>query len=180
VYDPYGNLLSQSGPLSTANLYRFSSKEQHINGGMYYYGYRFYEPSLQRWINRDPIGERDGRNVYRFVGNDPVGRLDFLGLCKFGFSFFWEKEIIGVRILKTWQPGRGWIICHFSKALVERHRCYVCQNGVITMHIEEDLSDPVVMKSPDGERHASDEGDTPQDICRSYWDRNTPPEYVPY
>ena len=40
-----------------ANIYRFSSKEIHANSGMYYYGYRFYDPWLQRWLNRDPIDE---------------------------------------------------------------------------------------------------------------------------
>ncbi len=56
-YDPYGNTISSSGSLSAANVYRFSSKEIHVNSGMYYYLYRFYDPNLQRWINRDPIGE---------------------------------------------------------------------------------------------------------------------------
>jgi RHS repeat-associated protein len=39
------------------NLYRFSSKELHATSGLVYYLYRFYEPSLQRWPNRDPLGE---------------------------------------------------------------------------------------------------------------------------
>src|SRR5262245_2751821 len=61
-YDPYGNLISSSGPLATNNVYRFSSKEVHVLSGMYYYGYRWYEPNLQRWINRDPLGELGGAN----------------------------------------------------------------------------------------------------------------------
>jgi hypothetical protein len=43
-YDPYGRLLYSSGSLAGANLYRFSSKEIHVNSGLYYYGYRFYDP----------------------------------------------------------------------------------------------------------------------------------------
>jgi RHS repeat-associated protein len=54
-YDPFGNLISQSGSLANANVYRFSSKEIHVASGMYYYGFRFYDPNLQRWIDRDPI-----------------------------------------------------------------------------------------------------------------------------
>jgi RHS repeat-associated protein len=57
LYDPYGRILSQSGPLAAANLYRFSSKEFHVNSGLVYYLYRFYDPSLQRWINRDSLAE---------------------------------------------------------------------------------------------------------------------------
>jgi RHS repeat-associated protein len=44
------------------------------------YGYRFYVPELGRWINRDPIGERGGVNVYAFVGNNGLRRIDLLGL----------------------------------------------------------------------------------------------------
>lgn len=56
-YDPFGNTISFSGSLANENLYRFSSKEINTNNNLYYYGYRFYNPSLQRWLNRDPITE---------------------------------------------------------------------------------------------------------------------------
>ncbi len=79
-YDPFGNTISQSGTLAAANLYRFSSKEIHINSGMYYYGYRFYDPSLQRWINRDPAFEAGGFNLYRFADNAPLDFFDPWGL----------------------------------------------------------------------------------------------------
>src|SRR5205085_3309695 len=42
LYDPFGNLLSATGPLAEANLYRFSSKETHVNSGLSYYLYRYY------------------------------------------------------------------------------------------------------------------------------------------
>ncbi len=83
-YDPYGRLMAQSGTLATANLYRFSSKELHAKSGMYYYGFRFYDPHLQRWLNRDPIGELGGDNLYAYINNDPVGGTDPFGLMKSG------------------------------------------------------------------------------------------------
>ena len=61
-YDPYGNLMSSSGTLASANVYRFSSKE-YINNAGYYYLYRFYDPYLQRWLNRDPIAEWGHRDL---------------------------------------------------------------------------------------------------------------------
>jgi len=93
-YDPFGNYISQSGSLAAANVYRFSSKEIHINSGMYYYGYRFYDPYLQRWLNRDLLGEPGfeglrrrapdllgrGPNLYEFVSNTPLNMVDALGL----------------------------------------------------------------------------------------------------
>jgi RHS repeat-associated protein len=79
-YDPFGNTISQSGGLADANVYRFSSKEVHAASGMYYYGYRFYDPAVQRWINRDPIGEKGGYDLYSFVLNDPNEIVDSFGL----------------------------------------------------------------------------------------------------
>jgi RHS repeat-associated protein len=78
-YDPYGNLLGMSGSLAEANLYRFSSKEWHSSAGLYYYGFRYYEPNSQRWLTRDPIQEIGGINLYAFVFNDP-SRADSWGL----------------------------------------------------------------------------------------------------
>jgi RHS repeat-associated protein len=78
-YDPYGRLLYTSGSLAGANVYRFSSKEIHVNSGLYYYGFRFYYPNLQRWLSRDPINENGGVNLYGFVRNDPIRRCDAFG-----------------------------------------------------------------------------------------------------
>jgi RHS repeat-associated protein len=107
LYDPFGSILSQSGSLAGANLYRFSSKEFHVRSGLVYYLYRFYDPNLQRWINREPLGDYvnirralvryavAGRqplpfeqwgdtDLYGFAGNDPVLYYDYIGLSWFG------------------------------------------------------------------------------------------------
>src|SRR2546425_3618583 len=86
-YDPFGNTISSSGTQASANVYRFSSKEIHVNTGIYYYGYRFYDPNLQRWLNRDPMGEVGGLNLYQAFLNspfdtyDPLGEFPYLFLC---------------------------------------------------------------------------------------------------
>jgi RHS repeat-associated protein len=80
LYDPFGNTLSLSGPLASANTYRFSSKEWNANSGLYYYLYRFYDPNLQRWLNQDPIEEEGGLNLYGYVANNPISLTDPLGL----------------------------------------------------------------------------------------------------
>ncbi|MBP7825185.1 MAG: Colicin-E3 [Verrucomicrobia bacterium ADurb.Bin118] len=48
----------------------------HANAGLYYYGYRFYEPNLQRWLNQDPLEEFGGLNLHQFVFNDPINLTD--------------------------------------------------------------------------------------------------------
>jgi RHS repeat-associated protein len=111
LYDAFGNILSKSGLLADANLYRFSSKEAHPNSGLVYYLYRYYDPTLQRWPNRDPLGEpgfevmarrrkpygilalinaMSGRakselgDLYTFVSNAPIIAIDSFGLDSCG------------------------------------------------------------------------------------------------
>ena len=83
-YDAYGRTISSSGTLAGTNVYRFSSKQWHHNSGLYYYGYRFYNPSLQRWMNRDPIAEEGGLNLYTYVSNHPTEGIDPFGLAEVG------------------------------------------------------------------------------------------------
>jgi len=97
-YDPFGRTLSSAGTLASGNLLRFSSKlwSQSSSGstGLYYYGYRFYDPTSQRWPNRDPIGERGGLNLYGFVGSNPIGKYDPLGNKEVGLG--WGGAIGGM------------------------------------------------------------------------------------
>jgi RHS repeat-associated protein len=79
-YDPFGNPLSESGPKAFINPYWFSSQLYDPDTGFSHYRFRVYVPELQRWLNRDPIEENGGINLYRFVGNNPVNRTDFFGL----------------------------------------------------------------------------------------------------
>ena len=76
LYDGYGNLLGMWGTLAQANTYRFSSKELDARSGLYYYGYRYYAPNFQRWLNQDPIQERGGINLYSFVRKNPINLID--------------------------------------------------------------------------------------------------------
>ncbi|MEW6198851.1 MAG: RHS repeat-associated core domain-containing protein [Planctomycetota bacterium] len=44
------------------------------------FGRRYCSATLGRWINRDPIGDFGGANVYAYVGNNPTNRTDYLGM----------------------------------------------------------------------------------------------------
>lgn len=79
-YDPYGNLLRKEGDYSSANPFRFSTKYTDDGTDLVYYGHRYYSPSLGRFINRDPIEEQGGINLYTFVGNNAVNAWDYLGM----------------------------------------------------------------------------------------------------
>ncbi len=79
-YDPYGNVISGSPGTGLRDAFRFSSKFYDTETDLYYYGYRYLDSEHGRWLNRDPIGEEGGFNLYGFVGSDPVNTWDYLGL----------------------------------------------------------------------------------------------------
>ena len=81
-YGPFGELIRATGPMAKANPFRFSTKYQDNENDMTYYGYRFYNPSDGRWLNRDLIEEKGGVNLYEFVSDSPVNAVDFLGLAR--------------------------------------------------------------------------------------------------
>ncbi len=79
-YDPYGELIGSGGSKVEVCPFRFATRYTDSESGLVYYGHRFYEPGLGRFLNRDPIGELGGNNLYAMAGNDPVGHWDYLGL----------------------------------------------------------------------------------------------------
>jgi RHS repeat-associated protein len=80
-YDAWGRTVSAQGAMANAQPFRFSTKQYDADTGLYYYGYRYYSPRLGRWLNRDPIAEEGGLNLYGFVRNAPVDLVDPLGLA---------------------------------------------------------------------------------------------------
>ena len=80
-YDPFGKLIRYAGPRSTSMSLLYGTKYLDMETGLIYYGYRYYDPRQGRFINRDPIGEEGGLNLYGFLSNSPVNGVDFLGLC---------------------------------------------------------------------------------------------------
>ena len=80
TYDAFGRIISQTGPMTEVFLIRFSSKYYDSETGLYYYGYRFYAPALMRWLNRDPIEESGGLNLYGFCSDNPICNIDSYGL----------------------------------------------------------------------------------------------------
>ena len=86
TYDPYGNIIESSGPLADVFSFGFSTQYHDRETGMVGYKHRFYRPDLGRWLNRDPIEEEGGENVYCFVENSPSWLVDLGGLHTFQFT----------------------------------------------------------------------------------------------
>jgi RHS repeat-associated protein len=52
----------------------------HARSGLYLAPYRAYDPTIGRWISRDPIAEKGGLNLYGYLRNRPIHSVDPLGL----------------------------------------------------------------------------------------------------
>ena len=96
VYGPFGQLLGAEGELAEVNPFRFSSEYADDETNLVYYNYRYYNPSLGRWTNRDPVGEwghiitktiinsvnntnNKEYNIYAFCFNNAIVSFDLLG-----------------------------------------------------------------------------------------------------
>ncbi|MCK7318537.1 hypothetical protein L8P35_17770 [Enterobacter cloacae] len=58
---------------------RYSGKERDATG-LYYYGWRYYQPEAGRWLSADPGGLIDGTNLFCFCRDNPVNWSDDSGL----------------------------------------------------------------------------------------------------
>ncbi|NGX49085.1 MAG: hypothetical protein K940chlam5_00681 [Candidatus Anoxychlamydiales bacterium] len=61
------------------NNWRFSSKRKD-ESNLIYFGRRYYDTDYGRWVTPDPGGFKDGLNLYAFVLNDPLIKVDLYGL----------------------------------------------------------------------------------------------------
>ena len=89
-YSPFGETIAQSGDLADTFTHRFSTKPFDAETSLVMYQLRPYAPGLGRWMSRDPIGERGGRNLYGFVENDSANRWDSFGLSSFTLKWVGE------------------------------------------------------------------------------------------
>jgi RHS repeat-associated protein len=80
LYSAFGRLTGQWGPMANVNAMGYSSMPKVGQSGLVGYPSRFYDPTLQRWLTRDPIGEAGGINLYRAVFNSPLNVVDPFGL----------------------------------------------------------------------------------------------------
>ncbi|WP_196251742.1 RHS repeat-associated core domain-containing protein, partial [Burkholderia glumae] len=63
------------------NPLRFQGQHVDDETGLHYNRYRYYDPQVGRFINKDPIGLAGGPNNYQYAPN-PLGWIDPLGLAR--------------------------------------------------------------------------------------------------
>ncbi|MBI2985926.1 MAG: hypothetical protein HYY45_04080 [Deltaproteobacteria bacterium] len=89
-YDPWGKVSREEG--IGDSIRRFTGKMLDPESGLYYYGGRYYDPELGRFISPDPFvpqpGDPQSFNRYSYVGNNPVNYIDPSGYKKKKGGFF--------------------------------------------------------------------------------------------
>lgn len=82
IYDRDGCLV-----LAAISPWRYSSKRHDTETGWIYFGRRYYDPDIGRWITPDPLGQEGGPNLYAYVLNNPLAHIDLYGLFDLGGFF---------------------------------------------------------------------------------------------
>jgi RHS repeat-associated protein len=90
-YAPYGQRIEdQSGQPDKARPMkldlRLPGQWADAETGLHYNDQRYYDPKVGRYISADPLGLQGGLNRYAYVGNNPLGFTDPLGLVLFAFD----------------------------------------------------------------------------------------------
>ncbi len=99
-YDAFGaptifNSTSQPINASTVgNRFMFTGREYAQKFGVYEYRNRAYHPGLGRFTSEDPMGFAAGdNNLFRYCGNDPIDRVDPMGLYGEGYGLDEATEV---------------------------------------------------------------------------------------
>lgn len=111
-YYPYGATAwwaAKNAIEVTFKTLRYSGKERDATG-LYYYGFRYYAPWLQRWISPDPEYDINGLNLYTMVNNNPMSLRDMNGLQAVRMS---QRLLVGLAViplLAGFGAGLGWAV----------------------------------------------------------------------
>ncbi|WP_122413813.1 RHS repeat domain-containing protein [Pseudomonas viridiflava] len=104
-YYPFGGTAwwaARSAVEAKYKTVRYSGKERDASG-LYYYGFRYYAPWLQRWISPDPAGDVDGLNLFSFVKNSPVGHIDPAGSVSTPYQHAYDAYDLMFKQGRVWE-----------------------------------------------------------------------------
>ena len=79
IYEPFGNAAVDSQS-TVENKLRFQGQYFDEETGFHYNMHRYYDPRTGLYITPDPIGLAGGINLYVYVSNNPINRIDPFGL----------------------------------------------------------------------------------------------------
>ncbi|MDO4410591.1 MAG: RHS repeat-associated core domain-containing protein [Akkermansia sp.] len=132
AYTPFGSVTA-NGDINQP--IQWSSEHYDSELALVYYNYRHYNPMDGRWINRDPIAEQGGWNLYGFVGNK-LYKCDFKGLWKVSVKSNPSDNNTVVT------DGKGGLKVHFANDRDTR-----CFKKCIELHEKQHIKDMLASNS---------------------------------
>jgi len=94
AYTPYGQIVGKAESVPQPFQYVGQSGVMAEPNGFYYMRARYYDPEVGRFVSEDPIGFEGGDvNLYAYVQNNPVNRVDPTGLYWFRQSWHTEYAV---------------------------------------------------------------------------------------
>ena len=96
-YDPFGNIISQSGTMAEINPLRYRGYYYDADTGFYYLQSRYYDPAIGRFINADVYTSTGqgvlGNNMFAYCGNNPANRADPSGCAYVQIDYNLEGSV---------------------------------------------------------------------------------------
>lgn len=87
AYSPFGKVTNDTNP--GFQPFGFAGGLYDPDTGLVRFGARDYDPEVGRWTAKDPISFGGGdANLYTYVGNSPINRLDPSGLWRVEISYY--------------------------------------------------------------------------------------------
>jgi len=144
-YDPYGNRTTVRGDLESDIGYAgyFHHAESSLDLALY----RAYDPTVGRWLNRDPINEAGGVNLYGYANGNPTSLVDPTGTVA-----------AAAPLLAFCLTPEGWVVC--GGALVIGEVWLITHPP--TIHVPDPLYNrpPSDAKDPEGAKAPGKPGET--------------------
>jgi len=120
-YQPYGKVTQNEGDYDSP--YKFTGKELDTTG-LYYYGARYYDPEIGRFISADPTIQRpydpQDLNRYTYCRNNPLRYTDPTG-------YSWLSKIVGAIVgiivgVASGNPTLGSMAYSFTSTAIESYQ----------------------------------------------------------
>lgn len=168
-YYPFGGTAWWAGRSTVEAKYktvRYSGKERDATG-LYYYGFRYYAPWMQRWVNPDPVGPLQDLNLYQFVGRSPVSAFELDGQQYESINDVHEGVMIGhgaTVIFRGLESTPPIVQEYIHSAFVRVEDIY---RTALSMHKEGAHQTKQIMKSFFGPSYSEVEGDVLDAWARS-------------